>query len=192
MVTLFIRQYFSKQSSIYVLNKLYQKMNPDAFDEQIIKEKLHNGECILVGNTRDISSVWCDLRLIADAKDPCKPFIGWAVCRFCQAAFRTHSKVDDKGKRKNHGLTSCSKHLESCQSRQKEMAEKMKENSSIDSNTATPQPFVSQFLVNKRKLTSVWLNKLKEAEAKFVVGGKVLTNYSNNFSLFRNAFIQKC
>ena len=156
-------------------------MNPDLFDEQILKEKLHNGECIMVVNKKDFSPTWSDLRLIADAKDPIKPLIGWAVCRFCQAVFRTHSKIDEKGKRKNHGLSSCTKHLEHCHARQREMAEKAKETSSSDCNSTNPQPFVSQFLVNKRKLTPSWLSKLKEAETKFVVGGNVSRNGFNHY-----------
>jgi hypothetical protein len=69
-------------------------MNPDLLDEYMVKEKLKNGECVMVMNTKDSSSTWSDLRLIADAKDLNKPLIGWAVCRFCCAAFRTHSKLD--------------------------------------------------------------------------------------------------
>ncbi len=148
-------------------------MDADLFDEQTVKEKLNNGECVMIINTKDFSPTWSDLRLIADAKDPMKPLVGWAVCRFCRSAFRTHSKIDEKGKRKNHGLTSCTKHLEHCHSRQKEMAQQNKENSSLDSSTTDSQPSVSQFLYNKKKMTPSWLNKLKEAEAKFVVGGSV-------------------
>jgi len=180
----FISKRFHKQ--------LVLEMNGDLFDEQIVKEKLHNGECILIVNKKDFSPTWSDLRLIADVKDPIKPLIGWAVCRFFQAAFRTHSKIDDKGKRKNHGLTSCTKHLEHCHSRQKEMAEKVQENSFIDPVTTNSQPFVSQFLVNKKKMTPAWLNKLKEAEAKFVVGGSVSSYYLDKFLfLFRYALVQK-
>ena len=151
-------------------------MNPDLFDENTVKEKLQNGDCIMVVNKKDLSTTWSDLRLIADANDPIKPFIGWAVCRFCQAAFRTHSKIDEKGRRKNHGLSSLTKHLEHCHSRQKEMVERAKEASSSDCSSSNSQPFVSQFLVNKKKMTPSWLNKLKEAELKFVVGGKILRN----------------
>ena len=75
-------------------------MNGDLFDEKIVKEKLHNGECTLVENKKEFSPAWSDRRLIAPATDPIKPLIEWAVCRFCEAAFRTHSKLDDKGKRK--------------------------------------------------------------------------------------------
>jgi hypothetical protein len=168
-------------------------MNGDLFDEHTVQEKLNNGECILVINKKNSSPGWSDLRLIADANDPNKPLIGWAVCRFCQAAFRTHSKADNRGKRKNHGLTSCMKHLEHCRSRKEEMAAKATENSSIDSNATNLQPYVSQFLVNKKKMTPLWLNKLKEAEVKFIVGGNASTNYLHNyFFLFRYAFIHKC
>ena len=51
-------------------------MNPDLFDENTVKEKLQNGECILVVNKKDLSPTWSDIRLIADANDPIKPFIG--------------------------------------------------------------------------------------------------------------------
>jgi hypothetical protein len=158
-------------------------MNPDLLDEYMVKEKLKNGECLMVMNTKDRTSAWSDLRLIADAKDSEKPLVGWAVCRFCCAAFRTHSKLDDKGRRKNHGLTSCTRHVEQCSSRKKEMAEIAKQNSSFDSVTASSQPVVSQFLVNKKKIAPIWSKKLKEAEAKFVVGGKTLTEIRNNIFL---------
>ena len=75
-------------------------MDTDLFNEQIVKEKLHIDECILVVNKRDTSPIWSDLRLIVDAKDPNKPLIGRTVYRFYQAVFRTHSKIDDKGRRK--------------------------------------------------------------------------------------------
>ena len=57
------------------------------------------------------------------------------------------------------------------------MAERAKEASSSDcSSSSNSQPFVSQFLVDKKKMTPSWLNKLKEAELKFVVGGKISRN----------------
>ena len=51
-----------------------------------------------------------------------------------------------------------------------------KANSSIDSFTASSQPSVSQFLMNKKKIAPGWSKKLKEAEAKFVVGGESETS----------------
>ncbi|CAF0832632.1 unnamed protein product [Adineta steineri] len=146
-------------------------VNVDLLDEFMVKEKLKNGDYLMVINTKDRTSTWSELRLIADAKDPDKPFVGWAICRYCCAAFRTHSKLDNKGKRKNHGLTSCTKHLEQCSIRKKEMAAIAKENSSFHPITPNSQPSVSQFLVNKKKIAPCWSKKLKEAEAKFVVGG---------------------
>lgn len=168
-------------------------MNPDLLDEFMVKEKLKNGECITLVNSKDRTSTWSDLRLIADAKHPNKVLIGWAVCRFCSAAFRTHSKANEKGKRKNHGLTSCTKHLEQCLARKKELAEtsQSQENASVDSNETNTQPWVSQFLVNTKKIGHVWLQKLKEAEAQFVVGGKTfktMVNMNTPFS-FRYAFV---
>jgi hypothetical protein len=62
------------------------------------------------------------------------------------------------------------------------MAEKAKEISSSDCNSTNSQPSVSQFLVNKKKMTPSWLNKLKEAETKFVVGGNVSRNCLNHYS----------
>ena len=100
-----------------------------------------------------------DLRLNADCNDPNKPLVGWAVCQFCRAAFQTHSKIDEKGKCKNHDLTSCTKHVEHCHVKKKKMPKRNKENSSLDSFTTDPQPSVSQFLTTKKKMTSSWLNK---------------------------------
>ncbi|CAF3895256.1 unnamed protein product [Rotaria sp. Silwood1] len=146
-------------------------MDPDLLEEHMVKEKLKNGEYIMLINTKDKAPSWSDVRLIADAKYPDKPLIGWAVCRFCYSAFRTHSKTNDQGKRRNHGLTSCMKHLEQCLSRKKEMAAIAQENSSFDSVPENSQALVSQFLVSKKKIAPIYLQKLKEAEVKFVVGG---------------------
>ncbi|CAF1668325.1 unnamed protein product, partial [Adineta ricciae] len=132
-------------------------MNPDLLDDVLVKEKLKSGELLMVINTKDRTSTWSDLRLIADAKDSDTPLVGWAVCRYCCAAFRTHSKVNDKGKRKNHGLTSCNKHLEQCSSRKKEIVEMAKQSSSSDSASSNSQPSVSQFLTNKKKISPSWL-----------------------------------
>ena len=77
--------------------------------------------------------------------------------------------------------------------KQKETAIEAKGNASIDSVTVNSQLSVSQFLVNKKKMTPSWLNKLKEAEVKFVVGGNASRNYlDDSFFSFRYTFIQKC
>lgn len=91
-------------------------MNPDLLDDALVKEILKSGELLMVINTKDRTSTWSDLRLIADSRQSDTPLVGWAICRYCCAAFRTHSKISDQGKRKNYGLTSCIKHLEQCSS----------------------------------------------------------------------------
>ena len=55
-----------------------------------------------------------------------------------------------------------------------------KQSSSSDSASSNSQPSVSQFLTNKKKISPFWLKKLKEAEAKFVVGGKILYNVNKS------------
>ena len=70
-------------------------------------------------------------------------------------------------------VTWYTRHLEHCHAKKREMAERNKENSSLDSFTTDPQPSVSQFSATKKKMTSSWLNKLKNIEAKFVLADNV-------------------
>ncbi|CAF1327981.1 unnamed protein product [Adineta ricciae] len=54
-------------------------LNPDLLDDSMVKAKLKNGELVMVMNTKYRTSTWSDLRLLADAKYPEAPLIGWAV-----------------------------------------------------------------------------------------------------------------
>ena len=61
----------------------------------------------MVINAKDFSPIWSDLRSIVNSNDQIKPLVRWAVSQFCRATFRTHSKIDKKGKHKKHDFTSC-------------------------------------------------------------------------------------
>ena len=95
-------------------------MDPDLWSEQTVREKLNNGDYIIVIHTKDFSPKWSDLRLIADSNDPVKSLVRWILCRFCCAAFQTHSEIDEKENCNNHGLTPCTKHLEHCHAKKEE------------------------------------------------------------------------
>ncbi|CAF1465627.1 unnamed protein product [Adineta ricciae] len=77
--------------------------------------------------------MWSDLGFTADAKDSETRLVGWAVYRYCGGVFRPHTKINDKGKTKNHGLISCIKLLEQSYSRKKETTEIAKRNSPFES-----------------------------------------------------------
>ena len=48
-------------------------MDSNLLDEQTVRERLKNEECIMVINAKDISPTWSDLRLIAHSNNPIKP-----------------------------------------------------------------------------------------------------------------------
>jgi hypothetical protein len=155
--------------------------NSDLLDESEIRKKITCGELVLVDNTsRTVSSMWSKLRVIADSNNTQKVLEGWAACRFCETVFRTHSKLKPDGTRKNYGLTSPARHLDVCKNHQRERS-KQAEHSTVDGvqqhDSLSTTKRICRFFFNKKNLPSKTLSKLKEAEIKYVVAGKVMSDF---------------
>ncbi|CAF1507331.1 unnamed protein product, partial [Didymodactylos carnosus] len=106
---------------------------------------------------------------------------GWAVCNHCYMAYRTHSKKDDDGKRKNYGLNGIHDHLKQCKSKPKiNLTNNQGQN--VQTTTSAIQP---KFAYNKKVLPEKYILKLKDAELKFVVAG------SHSFNSLENDGILK-
>lgn len=154
----------------------------EQINETKIRQWIDKKECVFLVNTRDSSSLWTDLRLIAHSSTPTVPVSGWVVCAYCNRLFRSHSSMNKKGKRKNYGLTSAARHLEQCARRKKEMTTKHKQQKSIEhsdvdqfSPSSSVSPILNQtlskFVYNKSTLPKAWQNRVKDAECKYVVAG---------------------
>jgi hypothetical protein len=126
-------------------------------DAKSIEIGLKRGQCVLIDNSTSSSGIWKDLKLIAQNIDDKQVILqGWCACQHCHQLFRTHSDPDEKGKRKNYGLSSQQRHVASCTRRQ---------------SCSSGQPSVANFVMVKKGLSSAQANKLKVAELKYVVGG---------------------
>jgi len=151
-------------------------------NETKINQWIEKKECVLIINTKDSSSLWTDLRLIAHVSTPTVPLVGWVACAYCTRPFRSHSSADSKGRRKNYGLSSASRHIDQCNSRKKEMAAKHQQQKNGEKNNpdksqrpSSISPIanktLSKFLYNKSTLPKTWQNRIKDAECKYVVAG---------------------
>lgn len=156
-------------------------------NETKIRQWFEKKECILIINTKDSSSMWTDLRLVAHKSAPTVPLVGWIACAYCSRTFKSHSDVDKKGKRKNYGLTSAARHVDQCIQRKKEVAAKRKQQTHLEQNKSDHLPSdqlpqssstspimnktLTKFLYNKNTLPKTWQNRIKDSECKYVVAG---------------------
>ena len=151
--------------------------NIDSLDEGKIRQMIHCGELVLIENkNRTLSLIWSKLRLIADSGDAGKVLEGWVACRYCESVFRTHSKLKSDGTRKNYGLTTPTRHLDVCKNHKKELAKQVEHSDAHDVvqhgfSSATKR--ISRFFFNKKQLPNKSLSRLKEAETKYIVAGKL-------------------
>ena len=151
--------------------------NIDSLDESKIRQKIHCGELVLIENkNKTLSLIWSKLRLIANSTDTEKLLEGWVACRYCESIFRTHSKLKSDGTRKNYGLTTPTRHLDVCKNYQKELVKLVEHPDAHDVvqhgfSSATKR--ISRFFFNKKQLPHKSLSKLREAETKYVVAGKL-------------------
>ncbi|CAF1570160.1 unnamed protein product, partial [Didymodactylos carnosus] len=83
-----------------------------------------------------------------------------AACSHCYMAYRTHSKKDNKGKRKNYGLNG----------------------QNVQTTTSATQ---SKFAYNKKVSPEKYKLKLKDAELKFVVAGSHSFNSLENDGILK-------
>jgi hypothetical protein len=73
-----------------------------------------------VNNPKATHDLWInDISLVGviDNNGVKQIFDGWAACKHCLTAYRTHSKKDDTQNRKNYGLTSLHTHVKECRAR---------------------------------------------------------------------------
>jgi len=94
--------------------------------------------------------------------------------------YRTHSKNNSNGERKNFGLNGIHDHLKQCKSKLK--------NNLINNqvrNAETTSGIQPKFAYNKNALPEKYKLKLKDAELKFVVGGSHSFNSLENDGLLK-------
>jgi hypothetical protein len=145
-------------------------VDPDNLNPGQIRRKLHSKDFILVKNDKSSHELWAyDISLIGRMNDDetQQIFIGWAACNHCMTVYRTHSKPDSDGNRKNHGLNSIHHHIKECKSRLSKSA-----SSSTSGVTKLPvQTTLARFAYHKNKLSGTLAEKLKDADLKFVAAG---------------------
>jgi hypothetical protein len=92
---------------------------------------------------------------------------GWAACNHRYMAYKTHSKKDCDGKRKNYGLNGLHDHLKQCKSKPK-MNLNINQGQTNQTTIPTIQP---KFAFYKKTLPERYQVKLKDAELKYIVTG---------------------
>ncbi len=65
-------------------------------NETKINQWIEKKRCVLIINTKDSSSLWTDLRIIAHVSTPTVPLVGWVACAYFTRPFRSHSSADSK------------------------------------------------------------------------------------------------
>ena len=94
-------------------------IDPDTLQSAQVQRKLRTKEFISVNNSKATHGLWVnDIALVGVLDKDGKEHIldGWAACKHCLVAYRTHSKRDASQSRKNYGLTSFHAHVKQCRS----------------------------------------------------------------------------
>ena len=143
-------------------------LDPDNLTAGQVQRSLETKEFSLTKNTKANHEVWeTDFSLIGvkgtDEGEVSKILQGWAACNHCMTVYRTHSKKDRDGIRKNYGLHSLHVHRKEC--KKKLVAKK------ATGWVKKIQTKIPAFAFNKNKLNERLAGKLKDAELKFVVAG---------------------
>ncbi|CAF3802130.1 unnamed protein product [Rotaria sp. Silwood1] len=108
-------------------------------------------------------------------------FDGWAVCKYCLTAYRTHSKKGATENRKNYGLTSLHAHVKECSARsEKTSSSTPTATTAISKQSGSVQTLMPRFAYNKNQLSEHLQKQLKDAELKFVTVG------SHSFNALEN------
>ncbi|CAF1117939.1 unnamed protein product [Rotaria magnacalcarata] len=156
-------------------------MDIDNLTPQRIQSKLKSNYFELVKNEKGNNEIWInDVSLIGQKNENRLTDIleGWAACNYCYMAYRTHSKKDSDGKRKNHGLNGIHDHLKHCKCKLKSkisLVNNKQQNVQITTPSTHPK-----FAFNKKALPEKYKLKLKDAELKFVVAGSHSFNSLEN------------
>jgi hypothetical protein len=143
-------------------------MNTYVFTAQQIQSRLNAKVFSLVRNDKGNNEIWQnDISLIGKKHENNVIDIleGWAACNYFYASYRTHSKKDSDGKRKNYGLNGIHDHLKVCKS-------KTKTNVIINQGHQSSSPAIqSKLSFYKKGLSEKFKLKLKDAELKYIVAG---------------------
>ncbi|CAF1305811.1 unnamed protein product [Rotaria sordida] len=159
-------------------------INPDNLSSGQIQRKLRAKEFILMNNPKATHELWVnDISLVGvidnDGKE--QVFDGWAVCKHCLTAYRTHSKKGATENRKNYGLTSLHTHVKEYRSRSNKTSSSISTaTSAIPKQSAPVQTLMPRFAYNKNQLNEHLQKQLKDAELKFVTVG------SHSFNALEN------
>ena len=123
-----------------------------------IEAKIESGEYYLIQNPTSSAVIWKDnLRLIAHNKDNDEVVIqNWCACLHCKFFFKTHSDPDESGHRRNYGLSSMQRHINTCVKHP---------------TTPTQQTSIYNFVTVKKVLNKTLSENLKLAETRFVISG---------------------
>ncbi len=145
-------------------------MDADMLTAQQIQSNLNAKTFQLVKNEKGNNEIWKnDISLVGkkNENDVINILEGWAACNYCYTTYRTHSKIDCDGKRKNYGLNGIHDHLKLCKSKSK-MNVSINEESKSQIASRVIQPKLSFY---KKSLPEKYKLKLKDAELKYVVAG---------------------
>jgi hypothetical protein len=159
-------------------------MDADNLTAQQIQSRLKSKYFELVKNEKGNNEVWKnDAALIGkkNENDVTDILDGWAACNYCHMAYRTHSKKDSNGKRKNFGLNGIHDHLKQCKSKSKTNLI----NNQAQNGQTTASAIQPKFAYNKRALPEKYKLKLKDVELKFVVAGSHSFNSLENDGLLK-------
>ncbi|CAF4039817.1 unnamed protein product, partial [Rotaria magnacalcarata] len=155
---------------------------PDSLHSGQIQRKLRAKEFILVNNPKATHELWVnDIALVGiiDKEGKQQIFDGWAACKHCLVAYRTHSKRDAFQSRKNYGLTSLHLHVKQCHSSSSTIISSTSTDA-VPKESAPVQTLIPRFAYNKSQLSEQLQRKLKDAELKFVAAG------SHSFNALEN------
>lgn len=162
-------------------------INPDNLQAGQIQRKLQLKEFILIDNEKANHELWNDdIFLVGrtNTEGAQEIFDGWAACKHCFTAYRTHSKTNAKQNRKNYGLRPFHAHLKECKVKRNKVINNIQSSiSTASSSTTITQPSISQFAYNKNQLNENLADKLKDAELKFVTAGSHSFNTLENGGL---------
>jgi hypothetical protein len=157
-------------------------IDPDNLKSGQIQSKLRAKEFVLVNNPKATHELWVnDISLVGliDDNGQQQIFDGWAACKHCFTAYRTHSKKDDSQNRKNYGLTSLHTHVKECRARPIKIP--FSTSTDVAPKESTPvQTLIPRFAYNKNQLSERLQTQLKDAELKFATAG------SHSFNALEN------
>ncbi|CAF2083912.1 unnamed protein product [Rotaria magnacalcarata] len=148
-------------------------INPDNLKSVQIEAKLKLRQFVLIKNARGNCEEWTkDVSLVGRVDDTGVEEIleGWAACNHCCSTYRTHSKKDKYGQRKNYGLSSIRAHVAECTNKSQ----------NVPHVTSSSQKSKAKFTYNKNKISNKYQTKLKEAELMFIVAGSHSFNSLEN------------